>query len=660
MPSELHLDFETRSACDLKKTGHYVYAEHPTTEIILISWAFDDEDVQSEFLFDGELDGSFERIKDHVAAGGTVVAQNAAFERVVWNEILHKRFSWPKMRIEQCRCTMAQSYAMAIPGSLEKAAPALGISQEKDMKGQRVMMKLAKPKEVLEDGTVIWQTRRDWYDALKKYGIQDVVVERLVDKRQLKLSPDEQAVWFIDQKINDRGIQIDINSVRNAIALVEKEKERLNLQMREVTKGAVSTCTATGQLTDWLHWNKINTEGVSKSDVVELLNDPGIPEDVRQALLLRQEANKSSTAKLNAMLSSISSDGRVRGTMQYHGASTGRWAGRKLQVHNFPRGKYGEADTDVIFDFINGDSAADRLELFYENAIKVVSDVLRSFLTCSPGHRLLWGDWNSIEARILAWLSGEELVLDIFRRGEDVYKYAASKIFGVPYTSVTKDQRQIGKVAVLALGYQGGKGAFQAMAKGYGVKISDKEADTIKANWRNGHPNIVKYWHWVERQAILAVRNPGTKFSAGPKSREINYLVKGSFLFCQLPSKRLLTYPYPKIQQVETPWGEMKDAVSYMGENSLSRKWERQLLYGGLLVENITQAVARDVLARSLIELDRRSYPVVFHVHDEVVCEVPNNMGSTSELEKIMCQVPEWAQGLPIAAEVTEGLRYRK
>lgn len=656
MPSELHLDFETRSACDLKKAGLYVYAEHPTTEIILISWAFDAEEVQSKFFWEAY----FEILKAHVAAGGKVVAQNAAFERIIWNAILHKRHGWPKMEVEQCRCTMAQSYAMAIPGSLEKAAPALGIDQEKDMKGQRVMMKLSKPKKGLPGGSVVWHEEPHLLAILKDYGKQDVVVERLVDKRQLKLSPDEQRLWCLDQKINDRGIKIDIISAHNAIALVEKEKERLNLRMREVTKGAVSTCTATGQLTDWLHWNKINTEGVAKSDVVELLNDPGLPPDIREALLLRQEANKSSTAKLAAMVNSANSDGRVRGTMQFHGAGTGRWAGRKLQVHNFPRGKYNERDTCHIFDLINSGNGAEYLELFYDSPLRVISDVLRSFIIAELQHRLIWGDWNSIEARILAWLAGEESVLDIFRRGEDVYKYAASKIFGVHYSLVTKDQRQIGKVAVLALGYQGGKGAFQAMAKGYGVKMSDKEADTIKANWRNGHPNIVKYWHWVERQAILAVRNPGTKFSAGPKSREINYLVKGSFLFCQLPSKRLLTYPYPKIQQVETPWGEMRAAISCMGENSLSRKWERQLLYGGLLVENITQAVARDILARSLGELDRRSYPIIFHVHDEVVCEVPNNMGSTSEVEEIMCQVPDWAKGLPIAAEVTQGKRYRK
>ena len=656
MFKELHLDFETRSACDLKKAGLYVYATHPTTEVILISWAFDFEEVQANLFWES----NFKDIKEFVGQGGKVVAQNAAFERVIWNEVLHKRHKWPFLNIEQCRCTMAQSYAMAIPGSLEKAAPALGITQEKDMRGNRVMLKISKPKQITDDGKVIWHDNPEYFEILKAYGKQDVVVERELDSRQIKLSPQEQELWFIDQKINDRGIQIDTQSAHNALVLVESEKEKLNSQMREVTKGAVSKCTATSQLTDWLHFNKVNTEGVAKADVVELLLDPSLPIDVKKALSLRQLANKSSTAKLAAMANSANSDGRVRGTMQFHGASTGRWAGRKLQVHNFPRGVYGQTDIDIIFNIINGPLAADNLDLFYESPIKVISDILRSFIVSRPGSRLIWGDWNSIEARILAWLAGEDSVLEIFRKGEDVYKYAASKIFKVPYALITKDQRQIGKVAVLALGYQGGKGAFQAMAKGYGVKVADSEAEEIKQGWREGHPSIVKYWHLVEHQSILAVRNPGVQFSAGPKGREIKYLVKGSFLFCQLPSKRILCYPYPKIIQKETPWGQMKDTLSFMGEDSTSKKWERQQAYGGLLTENITQAVARDILSSCLIRLEKRGYPVVFHVHDEIVCEVEQGKGSQEEMTKIMCELPSWAQGLPISAEIIEGLRYRK
>lgn len=653
---ELHLDFETRSTCDLKKSGLYVYAEDPTTEVILISYAFGDDEVKTWVL--GEKFPT--ELREYVRNGGLVVAHNAHFELEIWNTTLNRQIGVPPIKLENIRCTMAQSYAMALPGSLEKSAAALGIDQQKDLKGQRLMLKMSKPKNTKENEIIEWHWNEEAIARLTEYGRQDVVVERMVDKRQLKLSPSERKLWELDLKINTRGILIDVPSASNALTLVEKEKERLNNRMREVTKGAVSTCSATGQLTDWLHFNKINTEGVAKSDVVELLNDPSLPSDIREALLLRQLANKSSTAKLSSMLLGVNTDWRIRGTLQFHGAGTGRWAGRKLQVQNFPRGKWNEKETEHIFEIINSASASEQLSIFYDNPITVVSDVLRSFICAEHGKVLRWCDFSAIEARVLAWLAGEQSVLDVFLSGKDIYKFAAMKIFGVSYHEVTKAQRQIGKVAVLALGYQGGRRAFNAMAKNYGVKVSDGEAESIKANWRNGHPKIVKYWEQCNYQAIRAVRNPGTKFSSGPKEREVTYLVKGSFLFCQLPSKRLLTYPYPKIEQAETPWGEMRDVLTYMGEDSLTKKWTRQKAYGGLLVENITQAVARDLLAEALFRLEEKNYPVIFHVHDEVVCEVPKGFGSVKEMEDIVSEVPSWAKGLPIAAEGDEGSRYRK
>ncbi len=653
---ELHLDFETRSTCDLKKSGLYVYAACPWTEVILISYAFGEGEVKTWVLGDKFP----EELTEHVRNNGLVVAHNAHFELEIWNTTLANQIGVPPIKLENIRCTMAQSYAMALPGSLEKSAAGLGINQQKDMKGQRLMLKMSKPKGEKPDGEIIWHWNPEAVARLAEYGRQDVIVERMVDKRQLKLSPSERKLWELDYKINTRGILIDVPSASNALALVEKEKDQLNVRMREVTKGAVSTCTATAQLTDWLHFNKINTEGVAKSDVVELLNDPSLPSDIREALLLRQLANKSSTAKLNSMVLGTNDDWRIRGTLQFHGAGTGRWAGRKLQVQNFPRGRYSKDEIEHIFEIINSPTASEQLSIFYDNPIAVVSDVLRSFICAPKGKILRWCDFSAIEARVLAWLAGEQSVLDIFLSGQDIYKFAAMKIFGVPYHLVTKAQRQIGKVAVLALGYQGGRRAFNAMAKNYGVKVSDNEAESIKANWRNGHPKIVKYWEQCNHQATRAVRNPGTKFSAGPKEREVTYLVKGSFLFCQLPSKRLLTYPYPKIEQAETPWGEMRDVLTYMGEDSLTKKWTRQKAYGGLLVENITQAVARDLLAEALFRLEEKNYPVIFHVHDEVVCEVPKGFGSVKEMEDIVSEVPSWAKGLPISAEGDEGLRYRK
>jgi len=663
--AELHLDFETRSAVDLKKSGPYVYAEDPTTQIILFSWCFGDGPIYTHLSLSDEEIKSFsltphgKEIINHVKNGYMVVAQNATFERLIWNSILHKKFGWPKMTINQCRCTMVQSYALGIPGSLDKAAPSLGISEVKDAKGQRVMMKLSKPKSVV-NGVITWNEGEEDLKKLQEYGRQDVVVERMLDGRQAKLSPMERAVWELDQKINDRGIKIDVKSASRALEIVEKEKDRLNERMRQVTKGAVSTCTATGQLTDWIRYNNIQTEGVAKNDVTELLKDQSLPREVKEALSLRAQANKSSNAKLKSMICGVNRDFRIRGTLQYHGAATGRWAGRRLQVQNFPRGRWGEKEINDIFNILPKPNAAELIDLYYGDPISVISDCLRSFIEASVGHRLIWGDYSAIEARVLAWLSGEEAVLDVFRNNKDIYKFAAMKIFGCAYEAVTKEMRQIGKVAVLALGYQGGVKAFNAMAVVYGVNLSDKEADGIKVGWREGHPNIVRYWYEANAQAINAVKYPGQKFKAGAKGREVTYLKSGSFLLCRLPSGRVLSYPYPKIEQVETPWHEKKDCLTYMGEDSVTKKWDRHKAYGGLLVENITQAVARDLLSDAMLRLEAKSYPIVFHVHDEIVCEVVNGYGSTEEMTKIMSQTPLWAKGLPISVEGDSGVRYRK
>lgn len=644
----LHIDFETYSAADLPACGLDNYARHPSTGVHCIGWAFDDEPVRVSD--EDEMNcGVLWRIDEHVRSGGAVVAHNAAFELAIWNKVCVPKYGWRELKPEQMRCTMAQAYAMSLPGSLDKASSALGIDQQKDLAGARVMMQLAKPKL---DGT-FWKPEDDpaKFEKLYAYCKQDVEVERALDERMMQLSPQEQALWVLDYNINQRGVQVDLPSINAAIKLVEAEKARLDSQMLRTTGGVVGKCSEVQLLVKWIRTQGVEIQGLAKADVLDALTGE-LPPLVKSALHLRQEGGKSSTAKLIAMRDRASSDGRVRGTLQYHGASTGRWAGRGIQVQNFPRPRPATKPKHIE-DIIDHLDDRDYIDINYGPVMDAMADSLRAMITAKPNHELIAMDFSAIEARVLAWLAGEEKVLEIFRTHGKIYEHAASGIYNKPIEAVTKDERQIGKVAVLALGYGGGVGAFQSMARVYGVKVGDDKADEIKKAWRDSHKRIVRYWYDLEGAAINAVEL-GVVCKAGPAGRQIAFVKKGSFLWCKLPSGRVLCYPYPQIKEIETPWGETKSALVFMSVNGTTNKWEETKTYGGSLSENVTQAVARDLLAEALPRLEDNGFPVVFHAHDEVVVEIASTMSNDAEhrVEQLLSELPTWAVGLPVTAEV--------
>lgn len=653
----LHIDFETFSAADLPIVGLHNYATHQSTGVHCLAFSFDDEPVDICTDFTGVQSVALTSVLAHVEQGGIVYAHNAAFELQIWNSVCVHKYGWPNLSPNQCRCTMSMAYAMAIPAALENVAPALGIDVLKDARGKRVMLKLAKPKS--EGAFYDAASNPTDFEKLYAYCKQDVEVERAIHKRLLELSEDEQNVWGLDYEINQRGVEVDIPNIKKAIALVNTEKARLNAKLLQVTGGVVGSCTEVQLLVKWIRAQGVTVKGLAKADLLALL-DSDLPANVRETLNLRREAAKSSTAKLVAMLERASIDGRIRGIHQYHGASTGRWAGRGVQTQNLPRPRNGIKPKHIA-DIISHLNQRDYIEMMYSPVMDAVADCVRGMIIAKRGSELIEVDFSAIEARVLAWLAGEQAVLDIFEANEDVYVFAAARIFKVEPKAVTKDQRQIGKVAVLALGYGGGVGAFQSMARVYGVHVADNEAETIKYNWRNAHPAIVKYWRELENAAICAIEEGGT-IHAGHAIRQVSFKVKGSFLWCKLPSGRLLCYPYPKLIEKETPWGGMKKAVAFMAVNGVTRKWEETTTYGGSLAENITQAVARDLLVEAMKTFTAKDYKIVMHIHDSIVVEIDEKSDESTlkKLEQLMCALPTWATGLPLKAEGWRARRFQK
>lgn len=653
----LHLDKETRSDVNLKTEGLGVYLSSRHTDVLCAAYAFDEGPVKlwarthKQFPLE---------VIEYVKQGGIVIAHNAQFEYQMWNKVLAAKMGpgFPLLELSQMYCTMAQCLAMALPASLDQASEALQLEHKKDMKGKRVMMQLSRPRDVKGDKITWWEESDapKKFETLYSYCKKDVDVEREVDNSTLKLTPSEQKLWQIDQLINLRGVPVDLPAIKTAIEVVKLEKDELNKRMFDVTGGEVSSCTKVLELKSWLNAHGVKCEGVAKADVTDMLEDPNTPYPCKEALYLRRAAGKSSTAKLDSMLKRAV-EGRVHFTLQYHAASTGRWGGRGIQTQNFKRPTVGQADIEYTFDLLKHkpDKSRELINMFYGDPVGMISNCLRGFIKAPEGRKFICGDWSAIEARVIAWLAEEERVLEIFRGHGKIYESEAAGIYRVGIEEVDDFQRQIGKVAVLSLGFQGGKGAFQSMAKNYGVKVSDERAEEIKVAWRESNPNIVRFWYALERASFLAVQNPGTQYSAGP----ITYVVKGSFLFCKLPSNRVLTYPYPKLEIVKTPWGADKEAVTFMTVDATTRKWVRAKSYGGFLAENVTQAVARDILSDCIVRTENTELVTFMHVHDELVCECPS-FSKKEFLEHLMEEVPSWAKGLPLKAEAWEGYRYRK
>ena len=641
----LWVDFETRSACDLKAAGVYNYAQDPSTDVLCMSWAFDDEDVQTWVptqLFP-------EQVKDYK---GVIYAHNAAFERLIFWYVLQINF-----KLEQFYCTAAQARANCAPGSLEDVGRFAGASMKKDHRGSQLIRLLSIPRA---DGT--FNNDPTLMAEMVAYCEQDVRAMRSISKALRPLSEDELLDYHINERINDRGVLVDVPLCQAAIKFASDELVEIEQIVAEVTERAI-TSVRSPKMREWVlervgpqakelmvvfkdGEKKYSIDKTVRANLLAMDNAEEVPPDVQEVIQCADDLWASSVAKFSRLASLADvEDNRVRGAFVFAGGSaTGRASSYGAQVHNFTR-KCAASPEDVRAAMVRGHSIVPR---FGSRVTDVLKGMLRPALIPAPGKHLVVADWAAIEARANPWLSGRgDDKLAIFAKGEDVYKVNAAATFGVRVDEVTKDQRQIGKVQELACGFAGGVGAFAAMGRAYGVQLTEFEAKRMVDAWRRANPWSVPYWQQLEEAYTRAMRNKGFEFSAG----RVTYMFDGQHLWYALPSARVLCYPFAKLDAdgvtyAKAAWKPAADA----------KEWPRARLWKGLACENITQATANDLLRHTLRQLD----DVVLHVHDEVVIETDRPEEMAVRLKEVMCTPPPWAKGLPLDAEVTTMKRYGK
>lgn len=646
---KVHIDFETRSTVDIWACGAWIYSTHPTTHVHCAAIGIDDGEVS--------VGTDFTKLKElAINPDAIFTAHNAYFEQCIWRNIMVKKYGLPPIPIQRWRCTMAKACAYGLPKALEKAADALGLDSRKDKAGRQIMLRMAKP---LKAGTEIYDEDPKNLKKLFDYCKQDIRVERDLDNALPDLSDVEQEIWFYDQLINTRGIHVDMSTVQTFIQILEHKTESLNQELVTLTNGAVTKGTQIVSMLAFLNAGGANMTSIDKGSVTAAIKSGSLNPKQIQVLRLRQQLGKSSLAKYTRLVDAVGKDNILRDCFIYHSASTGRWGGKLVQLQNLPVLKGIKIDIDNAIRNINN-FGYPAVEMMYPGKLmEVLSGCIRGIFIPAKGKELLIADYGAIEARVVMWLAGEERGLAEFKAtdagtDEDIYVKMAQKIYGdIELTKQNNPrERQLGKQTILGCGFGMGAVKFKATCAGYGIDISDDEAFRIVNLYRTTYYKVKNFWYDTERAMLEAFESPGKAIIR--KHTEWGYIKERDAIFCRLPSGRILTYMRPKMQ--ENRFGNM--GMTFMTE--VTGQWIRRDTYGGLLVENITQAVARDIMAYSIPRLEVAGFPTLMHTHDEIVSERPTGEGKIQEMIDIMCQIPEWGFGCPIVAEGFVTQRYKK
>lgn len=641
----LSIDLETYSSVDLGKSSVYRYVESPDFDILLFGYCVDGCPVQVVDLAQGEqippeiIDAlSDERVHKW--------AFNANFERICLSEWL-RRNSYPlhnehySTPDDPCmgyldpvgwHCTMVWSAYLGLPLSLKDAGAALGLDKQKLTEGKDLIKYFCVPGK---DGQRhLPADAPDKWSIFKAYNLRDVETEMGIQER-LRKYPVPDAVWdqyHLDQQINDRGIAVDMALVRSAISIDERSREELTAKLKELTM--LDNPNSVQQMKDWLADNGLETETLGKKQVAELLKT--VPEPLRSVLVLRQQLAKSSVKKYQAMEATVCADGRVRGCFQFYGARTGRWAGRNIQLQNLPQNKM--PDLEQARAIVRAGDY-DAVRMLYDSTPDVLSQLIRTAFVPRSGHTFFVADFSAIEARVIAWLAGEDWRQQVFAEGKDIYCASASQMFGVPVEKhgINGHLRQKGKIAELALGYGGSVGALKAMGA-LEMGLQEEELKPLVDAWRTSNPMIVKLWWAIDDAVMTAIR-----MKSSTETHGIRFTCQSGMLFITLPSGRQLSYVKPRIG--ENQFGN--PAATYMGL-SAARQWDRLESYGPKFVENIVQAISRDILCYAMQTL--RHCFIVAHVHDELIIEADPRMSLEAVCEQ-MGRTPPWAPGLQLRAD---------
>ena len=659
-------DFETFSEVDLFKAGAAAYSEHPSTEVLMLAWQMAGEkDVSQWIPHEREMPAELkEMIRDpHIQW----IAWNKTFEYNIFKNTLgihipHERWSDP----------MVLAHSLSLPGSLEKVGTILGLSQDKAKmtEGKKLIQRFCKPQP--KNHKVRrwdWLNDPEQWETFCEYNRQDVTAQRIIRRtlRKWDMPEHEWALWHLDQKINDRGLPVDTQLVNNALRMSDANRQDLLKKARTLT--GIDNPNSDIQLTPWLGEQGVVLPNFRKATVAKALQGD-LPAPARNILELRSQWKKTSTRKFDALLRTLSNDGYLRNTLQFAGAGrTWRWAGRVVQIQNLPRGTLpNDAELDLAVELVReGDN--EFLNFLYDNPMDVLSSLIRAAFRAPEGHHLTVADLNAIENRVLGWFCRCQRILRVFEKGLCPYKSFGMHLFKVPYAKVTKQQRTDSKPAVLGAGYMLGGGkekeakdgelaktGLWGYAESMSIKLSKELSHSSVKMWRDLHPEVVEMWWKLDKAARECITHRRTV-----RCGAVTFDYSKPFMRIRLPSGRYLHYLRPRIEPRKTPWGEMRLTVTYEGLDQNTRQWVRLSTHPGKWMENIIQAIARDVLAAGLIEADRIGFDIIGHVHDEIIALTPDDSPLTvADLENAMCVPLPWAPDMPLKAEGWQGPYYKK